>query len=98
MGKQSPFQALVDRQLDESVMRTDVSASSSTDQTISHSGDQSLNGKSRGKSSSPDYQRLTVYLRRDTILDLKHRIVGTNIELSDIVQDAVDRWVRQPSK
>ena len=103
MGKQSPFQALVDRQLDsEPLTEDDMDGGRSVAQSFSQSpvqsGDQSLTGRSRGKSSSPDYQRLTVYLRRETILDLKRRIVGTNVELSDIVQDAVERWVQQPTK
>ena len=111
MGKQSPFQALVDRQLDEPIeqpagpyataapgQQTGQQTSQPTNQPSTQSGDQSLSHKERGKSSNPDYQRMTVYLRRDTILDLKRRIVGTNVELSDIVQDAVDRWIRQPGK
>ena len=107
MAKQSPFQALVDRQLDEPVqpahhIQPEIRSVEITDQPTSQAprqaGDQSLSHKERGKSSNPDYQRLTVYLRRDTILDLKRRIVGTNVELSDIVQDAVDRWIRQPEK
>jgi hypothetical protein len=102
MAKQSPFQALVDRQLDEPVVEPAPTPQAAAAQPVSHpdrrSGDQSLSHKERGKSSNPDYQRLTVYLRRETILDLKRRIVGTNIELSDIVQDAVERWVSQSAK
>ena len=99
MGKPSPFQALVDRQLESKPIHQDASTKSydySATQAVTQSGDQSLIGKVGGKSSSPDYQRLTVYLRRETILDLKRRIVGTNVELSDIVQDAVERWIHQP--
>ena len=101
MAKQSPFQALVDRQLDEPIRHQQPERPLDLPphpgaQAARQSGDQSLSHKERGKSSNPDYQRLTVYLRRDTILDLKRRIVGTNVELSDIVQDAVDRWIRQP--
>jgi hypothetical protein len=95
---------LVDRQLDEPVAyqrpeirSIDVPAQPPA-QAVRQSGDQSLSHKERGKSSNPDYQRLTVYLRRETILDLKRRIVGTNVELSDIVQDAVDRWIRLPDR
>ena len=80
------------------VSRLAQQTSQPTTQPSTQSGDQSLSHKERGKSSNPDYQRMTVYLRRDTILDLKRRIVGTNVELSDIVQDAVDRWIRQPGK
>jgi hypothetical protein len=104
MAKQSPFQALVDRQLDEPAHHFEPetplpeTTAHRTDQAPRQAGDQSLSHKERGKSSNPDYQRLTVYLRRDTILDLKRRIAGTNVELSDIVQDAVDRWIRQSEK
>ena len=105
MAKQSPFQALVDRQLDEpsahnqtpEIRQIDVPTQPPA-QPSRQSGDQSLSHKERGKSSNPEYQRLTVYLRRDTILDLKRRIVGTSVELSEIVQDAVDRWIRQPER
>jgi hypothetical protein len=97
MGKQSPFRALVDRQLEENSSNIGFD-SDTTPLAPAQSGDQSLKYlKSRGKSSDPNYQRLTVYLRRDTILDLKRRIVGTNVELSDIVQEAVDRWGRSIS-
>ncbi len=92
MAKQSPFRALVDRQLVDGPDTSSVEDHPEVP-ALSHSGDQSLI-RQRGKSSSPDYQRLTVYLRRDTILDIKRQIVGTNTELSDIVQQAVDRWLR----
>ena len=101
MAKLSPFQALVDRQLDNESHTPDENQTSGQPssmvlgQSLNHSGDQSLIRRG-GKSSSPDYQRLTVYLRRETILDLKRRIVGTNVELSDILQDAVELWVREP--
>ena len=109
MAKHSPFQALVDRQLDSEPTAPHIDAHSASavnrvpdqsmsqpgSQVVDRSSDQSLSSRSRGKSSSPDYQRLTVYLRRDTILDLKRRIAGTNVELSDIVHDAVDRWFQQ---
>jgi hypothetical protein len=102
MAKQSPFQALVDRQLDnnatEDVEPFEPPTTHAAGRAAARSGDQSLSHRERGKSSNPDYQRLTVYLRRNTILDLKRRIAGTNIELSDIVQDAVDRWIEQSSK
>lgn len=101
MGKPSPFQALVDRQLDSEPVHQEAlnkSVEYSAAQAVTKSGDQSLTSKKGGKSSNPDYQRLTVYLRRETILDLKRGIVGTNIELSDIVQDAVERWIHQPTK
>jgi hypothetical protein len=103
MAKPSPFQALVDRQLDNESHTPDENQtlgqlpSQVNDQASSHSGDQSLVRRG-GKSSSPDYQRLTVYLRRETILDLKRRIVGTNVELSDILQDAVELWVRESKR
>ncbi len=93
MVKQSPFRALVDKQLIETADAEPKEQSTELSAPISQSGDQSLS-RARGKSSSPDYQRLTVYLRRDTILDIKRQIVGTNTELSDIVQQAVDRWLR----
>jgi hypothetical protein len=100
MAKPSPFQALVDRQLDNEPVNTQDKElhDQPVTQSLRQSGDQSLTSRNSrgGKSSSPDYQRLTVYLRRETILDLKRRIVGTNIELSDIVQDAVEQWVGPP--
>jgi len=101
MRKPSPFQALVDRQLDSEPLHQETGnklVEYAAAQAVTQSGDQSLNIKMGGKSSNPDYQRLTVYLRRETILDLKRRIVGTNTELSDIVQDAVERWIHQPTK
>jgi hypothetical protein len=92
MAKQSPFRALVDRQMTESAA-PETAHDAPQAPAGSHPSDQSLS-RPPGKSSSPDYQRLTVYLRRDTILDIKRQIVGTNTELSDIVQQAVERWLR----
>ena len=48
----------------------------------------------RGKSQNPDFDRLTVYLRRDSILTLNRRKVEEGRELSDLVQEALDAWLR----
>jgi hypothetical protein len=101
MAKPSPFQALVDRQLEEDAAPPSPLISSSPErllsQSVAQSGDQSPDHQHRGKSSNPHYQRLTVYLRRSTILDLKRRTLETNGELSDIVQLAVEHWIERQS-
>ncbi len=48
----------------------------------------------KGKSQNPDFDRLTVYLNRETILALNRRKVEEGRELSELVQEALDAWLR----
>lgn len=80
--KKSAFTALVNRQLD-----SDGEKPSSP--LISQSPDHLL-GRKRGKSSDPNYIRLTTYIRRDTFEELQRR----NIEFSEGVQIALEAWLK----
>ena len=89
--KQSPFKALVRNQLDTTASEESVrhSATQSVGQSVAQSVTHS--GKRRGKSSVPNFLRLTVYIRRTTL----EAIEITNRELSEIVQEALDGWLSQ---
>ena len=98
-AKQSPFKALVQNQLDTPTM-TEVSTSQSAVQSSSQvpgrSGDQPVSqsltpGRRRGKSSDPNFLRMTVYVRRTTVEALE----ATNMEFSEVVQEALDAWLQR---
>ena len=101
-GKQSPFKALVQSQLDAPVtIDTDSThpvgqpanqaATQSPSQPAGQSVNQSLtHARRRGKSSDPNFLRMTVYIRRTTVEALE----ATHMELSEIVQEALDRWLK----
>jgi hypothetical protein len=88
--KLSPFKALVRNQLDTTASEeVHHSATRSVGQPVTQSVTHS--GKRRGKSSDPNFLRLTVYIRRTTL----EAIEITNRELSEIVQEALDGWLSQ---
>jgi hypothetical protein len=85
--KKSAFTALVNRQLD-----TDVGTQQPiqiSPESVSQSPDR-LIGRKRGKSSDPNYIRLTTYIRRDTFEELQRR----NVEFSEGVQIALEAWLK----
>lgn len=44
-----------------------------------------------GKSSQEDYERLTVYVRKQTKDDLARSLIGTERDMSDVVQALLDK-------
>jgi hypothetical protein len=96
-GKQSPFKALVQSQLDAPVTIDSDSTQGveppmqPVSQSPSQPVSQSLTGRRRGKSSDPNFLRMTVYVRRNTVEALE----ATNRELSEIVQEALDSWLQR---
>ncbi len=50
--------------------------------------------KERGKSSNPDYERMTVYVRKDTRRDAKRKFEdGGGRDESDLVQDLLAAYL-----
>jgi hypothetical protein len=91
-GKQSPFKALVQNQLDAPTtsQSADHAAVQSATHSVSRSASQSP-GRRRGKSSDPNFLRMTVYVRRTTVEALE----ATNMELSELVQEALESWLQR---
>jgi hypothetical protein len=97
-AKQSPFKALVQNQLDAPALQsqtgepTDQSANQSASRSVAQPVSQSLIlGRRRGKSSDPNFLRMTVYVRRTTVEALE----ATNMEFSEVVQEALDAWLQR---
>ena len=97
-AKQSPFKALVQNQLDTATMDVNApeSAVQSSNQPTSRSVAQPVSqslmvGRRRGKSSDPNFLRMTVYVRRTTVEALE----ATNMEFSEVVQEALDAWLQR---
>lgn len=46
-----------------------------------------------GKRKDPDYEQVTIYIRRDTHLEAKKRLLGSEIDFSDLAQQLLNEWV-----
>ena len=51
-----------------------------------------------GKKSNPDYTQVTVYLRKQTHLAAKKRLLDEGREFSKLVEDLVARWIVKKSE
>lgn len=49
--------------------------------------------KPKGKREDRDYGKIGVYIRADTITEVKARLVRQRKDLSDLVQDLLDDWL-----
>ena len=50
--------------------------------------------RAQGKSSQEGYERLTVYVRKETKDDLERSLIGTGKDMSDVVQGLLDRHLK----
>jgi hypothetical protein len=50
-------------------------------------------GGTRGKSADPAFVKLTSYIRRDTHLAVKKRLLDEDREISELVQDLMVGWL-----
>lgn len=48
----------------------------------------------RGKREDPDFGKIGVYIRSSTITEVKTRLLRQNRDLSDLVQDLLDSWLK----
>ena len=51
-------------------------------------------GRPPGKKSNPDYTQATVYLRKQTHLAAKKRLLDEGKEFSELVEELVTQWIR----
>lgn len=51
-------------------------------------------GRPPGKKSNPDYTQATVYLRKQTHLAVKKRLLDEGKEFSELVENLLARWVQ----
>ena len=47
----------------------------------------------RGKREDPAFGKIGVYIRTDTITEVKARLIRENQDLSDLVQSLLDSWL-----
>ena len=52
-------------------------------------------GRPPGKKSNPDYTQVTVYLRKQTHLAAKKRLLDEGGEFSELVEDLVTQWIQK---
>lgn len=52
-------------------------------------------GKRGGKSSDPDYVKLTSYIRRETHLKVKKRLLDEGKEISELVEELMGKWLAE---
>ena len=55
-------------------------------------------GRPPGKKSNPDYTQVTVYLRKQTHLAAKKRLLDEGREFSKLVENLVAQWVVKKSE
>jgi hypothetical protein len=51
--------------------------------------------KKQGKREDHDYGKIGVYIRTETITEVKTRLVRERKNMSDLVQDLLDKWLHQ---
>jgi hypothetical protein len=51
--------------------------------------------KKQGKREDHDYGKIGVYIRTETITEVKARLVRERKDMSDLVQDLLDKWLHQ---
>ena len=49
----------------------------------------------KGKSANPEYMKLTSYIRRETHLAVKRRLLDEGREISELVEDLMVKWLSQ---
>ena len=49
--------------------------------------------RKRGKSVDPDFVKLTSYIRKDTHLQVKKRLLDQGMEISELVEELLGKWL-----
>ena len=49
--------------------------------------------RKRGKSVDPDFVKLTSYIRKDTHLQVKKRLLDQGKEISELVEELLGKWL-----
>lgn len=55
-----------------------------------------LKRQKTGKRDHPDYTQISVYIRKTPYHEVKRRLVGTNQDFSDLVNELVEGWINGP--
>lgn len=50
-------------------------------------------GRPRGKRSNPNYIFLGGYITRDTYKEVKHLLIDSDMEISELLQTLLDQWI-----
>ena len=48
-----------------------------------------------GKSSNPDFSKLTLYVKTDTITAVKKQLLGTNQDTSELAEKLFTAWLKK---
>lgn len=51
--------------------------------------------RKRGKSADPDYVKLTSYIRKDTHLQVKKKLLDEDKEISELVEELMVEWLKR---
>jgi hypothetical protein len=54
--------------------------------------------RKRGKSVDPEYVKLTSYVRRQTHLQVKKKLLDRGMEISELVEELMDSWLAGQSQ
>ena len=50
--------------------------------------------RSRGKREDPSFGKIGVYIRQDTITEVKARLIRQDRDLSELIQVLLDNWLQ----
>lgn len=50
-----------------------------------------------GKSSDPDFSKLTLYVKTDTVTEVKKRLLGTGQDASELAEKLFSDWLKKKS-
>jgi hypothetical protein len=54
--------------------------------------------RKRGKSADPEYVKLTSYIRRQTHLQVKRKLLDRGMEISELVEELMNSWLAGQSQ
>ena len=54
--------------------------------------------RKRGKSADPEYVKLTSYIRRQTHLQVKKKLLDRGMEISELVEELMDSWLTSQNR
>ena len=63
-----------------------------TDKPVSTSPQRPI--RARGKREDPSFGKIGVYIRQDTITEVKARLIRQDRDLSDLIQVLLDEWLK----
>ena len=61
--------------------------------TVDRPATMTVTSKRQGKREHSDYGKIGVYIRTETITEVKSRLIRERKDLSDLVQELLDKWL-----